>query len=267
MADFVAFNKEFTITYSIYDALELEKQGINITYYCQCQNPVFIRNESIEFKNKKGTIIQRHAHFCHYKNCNCIIPRIFNKEEKQDSNKTDDAPEKTVLYKRKRIIFKILDVYNKSLKIVNYAKGLLKDCINVAKNNHVDYHSFMNDYIMNILSSQSTLIGFKDIEYSNIGCFNNVIYIINDIEIISNTTLNKICDDFDRYKVYIKNLSLISLYASRCYDFHKIELEVFSYITVIENEINNYKKSRDLSPISLNKEIPKPERKRKKVVI
>ncbi len=125
----------------------------------------------------------------------------------------------------------------------------------------------MNDYIMNILSSQSTLIGFKDIEYSNIGCFNNVIYVINDIEIISNTTLNKICDDFDRYKVYIKNLSLISLYASRCYDFHKIELEVFSYITVIENEINNYKKSRDLSQIALNKEIPKPERKRKKVVI
>jgi hypothetical protein len=264
MADFIAFNNDFTITYSIYDAIELQKQGMNMKYYCLCTKPIFIKNESIIFTNKKGNHIQRHCHFSHYKNSNCVVKKAFNTKEnvKSFDNKIEDAPEITEVDKRVNIITKILKTYYKSLNKLNITKGLLRECINIAINNNIDHNLFMNDFIKKILLSKTTLIGFKEIEHSNINCFNDVVYVIGDIEMISNSLLKKICSNFERYKVFIKSLSLIALYASRCINFDRIDLEAFSFIKNIEDQINIYKKLHELRPIILNV----PNIKSKKVI-
>ena len=126
MADFIAFNNDFTISYSIYDAIELQKLGMNMKYYCLCTKPIFIKNESIIFTNKKGNHIQKHSHFSHYKNSNCVVKKAFNTKEnvKSFDNKIGDAPEITEVYKRFKIITKILNTYKSSLNKLHIIKGL-----------------------------------------------------------------------------------------------------------------------------------------------
>lgn len=253
MADYVAFDIYLKQSYSIYEALELKKQGIEIDYHCLCSSSLDIIDESIEFVNKKGKRIQRAAHFRHYKNCCCEVKKAFKIQDKK-SHYYADAPEITTEQKRIKIINNILDIYCKSMLNCRLYKQLIKDAIKIADNNKIDYSIIMNEDIERILYTPTKGIGFKDIEFTDID-YNNEIYIIIDVmnETISNSYIEKICNDFERYKVYVKKLSIISLFASRCVDFNKIYLDAYSFIEKLELIINVYKKEKELRPVQLLK--------------
>jgi hypothetical protein len=253
MTDYVAFDKDFKIAYSIYEAIELKEKEIVIDYYCLCTKPLFVKGESIEFVNKKGIVIQRAAHFSHYKNCNCIVKEAFKSNDKSN-NYYADAPEITDEDKRVNILMKIIKKYYKSTYKYRTAKNLIKNAINIAINNKIYYKNNLNEYIERILYNPTKGIGFKEIEFTDID-FNNEIYIIIDVmnETISHSYIKKICNDFERYKVYVKKLSIISLFASRCIDFDKIDLTTNMFIQELEDKINIYKKEQVLRLINLDK--------------
>lgn len=253
MADYVAFDNYLKQSYSIYEALELKKQDIEIDYHCLCTMPLHIIDESIEFVNKKGKRIQRVAHFRHRKNCCCEVKKAFKIEDKK-SHYYADAPEITTEQKRIKIINNILETYSKSMLNYGLYKQLIKDAIKIAHNNKIDYSIIMNEDIERILYTPTKGIGFKDIEFTDID-YNNEIYIIIDVmnETISNSYITKICNDFEIYKVYVKKLSIISLFASRCINFDKIELDAYSFIDKLELIINEYKKEKELRPVQLLK--------------
>jgi hypothetical protein len=251
MADYVAFDEDLKQSYSIYDALELNQKDKQ--YYCLCGSSLFVRNESIHFTNKRGVIIQRAAHFSHYKKNCCEVRKAF-KISCKDNNYYDDAPVITEEEKRKKIINNILKIYRKSMANYDIHKQLIKDANKIADNNKIDYSIIMNEYIEKILYSSTKGIGFKEIEFTDID-YTNEIYIIIDVmnETISNSCIEKICNDFEKYKIYIKKLSLISLFASRCIDFDAVSLNTYSYIEKLELMINIYKKEKELRPVQLVK--------------
>jgi len=244
MADFIAFDKDFTNNFSIYDALELKKNKINIDYYCLCRNPVFIKNESIEFTNKKNTIIQRHAHFAHFKNCDCNIKKIYDKKDKNETNTIiGDAPENTEMSKRIKIILKILKLNKISMQTYFKAKSNLDDVFKYAKIHNINIDEFeeiMTDNIKKLMNFKTFLIGFKNIENEEIE--QDKIYYIgdlfldgnendNNLGVISYSLLYSICNDFERFKVFVKKLSLITMFSSRCINFNVFEpeAEMFKY--------------------------------------
>jgi hypothetical protein len=233
MADFVSFDKDLLNSYSIYEALEFKENNIDNTYYCLCGSPLFIKNESIKFLNKNGIIIQRHAHFSHYKNCLCNVKKVFDKTKINNTFKISDAPKNTELTKRISIIHKILSIYKKSY--YNYFKynDDVSNIINTAKKYKIDINEFndvMDDNVKKLINIRPIGIGFKEIEFKQIE--QNIIYYIVDLfldedvkkfGVISYSLLYRICDDFERYKRFVKNLSLIAMFASRCINFHHIK--------------------------------------------
>ena len=243
MADFVAFDKDYTNSFSIYDALDLKKKEINNDYYCLCTNPVFIKNESIEFTNKNNKLIQRHAHFSHFKNCICHIKKIYDKNDKNETNlKIGDAPENTELSKRIKIIFKILKLNKKSMKTYLNCKGNIDDIFryaNIHKINIDAFEEIMTDNIKKLINFKTFGIGFKDIEYREIE--QNKIYHINDLfldyddddknnfGVISYSLIYNICNDFERYKIFVKKLSLITMFSSRCSSFDAFKAETIKF--------------------------------------
>ncbi len=152
-----------------------------IDYYCLCGKPVFIKNESIEFINKKGTIVQRKCRFSHFRNCCCIVKKAFSTISDDDiDNKVDDAPETTVIDKRIKIIRNILYYYKKSILKFYSVRTFLKNSNIIAINNNIDFNIYTTDFIYKVLYNNTKAIGFKDIEAYELD-YNNSIYIINDL--------------------------------------------------------------------------------------
>lgn len=252
MVDFVAFDKHLNTSYSIYDVLERnnDMKKEEQEYYCLCGDKVYAKNESIVFVNRKGRQIQRRCHFAHYKNSKCVIKKAYNSidyldEEEEENSKIDDAPEKTEEYKRYEILFEILYNYRKSKKLKIEAKKLIEEALKYCDKYKIEYT--ITDYIYNIIDNKTIGIGFKDIEYKDIELNNNIYTIIEletdiydkalPIGYISNSCIRKISNNFELFKIFVKKLSIMSLFASRCINYDKIYNQVNNFIDEIEKKL------------------------------
>jgi hypothetical protein len=174
----------------------------------------------------------------------CNIKKIYDKKDKNETSIIiGDAPEHTEIGKRLKIILKILKLNKKSMKIYFNCKSNLDDVFKYAYIHNININAFeeiMTDNIKKLINFKTTVIGFKDIEIKEIE--QNKIYYINDLfldsdvkdnslGVISYSLLYSICNDFERFKVFIKKLSLITMFSSRCINFNVFEpeAEMFKY--------------------------------------
>jgi len=231
MTDYIAFDKENKV-YSIYDIEKILKDipDYKPDLYCICKEPIYYKKNSIEFINKKGHKIQRINHFSHYPNSKCDIKVIQSTKNKAD--KTNDAPEKTEIEKRINRIMDLLWFYNKSCKNYNTYKGECELIIKNAKKHKINYEPLLSPFIIKLISikTNNKYISYKDIESLEIE--ENIKYNINEFSIFildikdrksfnnnfiyPKSFIYTLCNDFDRYIKYLKNLSLIIVYYSRC---------------------------------------------------
>jgi hypothetical protein len=240
MTDYIAFDSDEK-AYSIY---EVNDDVIGNGLYCICKEPVFYKKQSKVFNDKYGNTIERMAHFSHYKNSNCSIKKLF----KDDEDDEDDlykyespAPLLTLTDKRIKRIKTILKYIKKSFKAFKLTRIDIKNIIKEAKQQHIEYNQYINEYILKLLDVKTKLIGFKDIVNTKIE--NDIVYDITDIDEISFSYMNKICDEYDTYIIYVKSLSLIALYASRCREAKIIATQIEAFQQSIKEAIKNKKKS------------------------
>jgi hypothetical protein len=235
MTDYIAFD-ENKIPFSIYDV----EQNVSLKkcdLYCICGQKVFYKKNSIVFEDKLGRVRQKISHFSHYKNAECKIYKIIKDNEDKSNNKIEDAPVLTEIEKRIKRIIKIIKYIEKSTKIYLRYKYEINVAIRKSNENNLEYSQYYNDFINNIRFNKNEYIGFKDLEFKKTE--NNIIYIINEIlcKALSTTLIVNICSDFERYVVYVKQLALVAVYASRCTDTKIIEKKSKIFIDSIEQNI------------------------------
>jgi|688.fasta_scaffold429194_3 hypothetical protein len=231
MTDYVAFVGEEPI--SVEEYRDEEHRG-NIK--CICGSNIHFVNESCFFE-RKGKEIQRIKHFCHPKGSKCIIPKDIKDRKKNDI--IDDKPELTLKDKRLKRIKKLIIKHHQDLKTLINNKEKLKEIINIAKKNEIEYEEeiekqnlfkfYEGSYFYNIKNYE--YISFKNlaniqIEPNKIYKFNEIDYsyilkkrgnYIEDFLYISSSSMNKIIEDYKLYCEYLKQLSLIIIYySSRC---------------------------------------------------
>lgn len=253
MGDYVVFVGEEPVS-----AEEYRDEEHRCKIKCICGSDVHFVNESCFFM--RGNIeIQRIKHFCHPKGSKCFIPK--DKIEKRESNKISEKPELTLEDKRKKRLEILIKKHLEDLKILNYNKEKLKEIINIAKKNKIEYEDeikkqnllkfYEGSYIYDI--NKNEYISFKDLGNKKIEP--NKIYRINEIDYtytlkkrgnhiedylyISSSNIKRIVEDYKLYCQYLKNLSLIIIYySSRCdkENINTISLKL-SNLEIVINQI------------------------------
>lgn len=223
MTDYIAYYKNEPI--SIYDYKDMIEKDINLKkekLYCICGESVYFKNESKCFKRKNSNnVIQIICHFSHYKNSNCSINKIFYSSSNFGIT-ISPSPNKTDVEKRMEridiIIKGYLNGYKKQMEIKTKVNTLYKTIITNKLNIE------LSEELLQLRDNFYYEITFRDLE--NIVIKPNRRYKLIDIIDkernfgITYSLYNYICSDYERFKVYVRQLSLIVLYYSRCINYN-----------------------------------------------
>lgn len=245
MTDYIAYYKNKPISiYDYKDMIEKDKSIKNEPIYCICGENVFFKNESKYFKRKNSNAsIQMICHFSHYKNSNCNINKIFNSTSNFGVT-ISNSPNKTELEKRMEridiIIKGYLSGYKKQMeiktkifkldKIININKIDIKLSEELLQLKDNFYYEITFRYLENIIINPNKRYKLIDIinNEKNFG--------------ISYSLYNYICSDYEKFKIYVRQLSLIILYYSRCINYNynnTITHLINDCIIKLQNKIND----------------------------
>jgi len=242
MTDYIAFiNNEPISIYDYKDGITNNLINKNDKIYCICGEAVYFKNESKYFKRKNSNcLIQTICHFSHYKNSKCNINKIF-KINNNFGTPISPAPNKTDLEKRIERINSIIDGYFNSSKIqenLRYTIGILTKTIKINNLNII-----LSDDIIELQNNYYEQITFRALEFIEIN--HKIRYKLIDLNYkernrgITYNLYNHICNDYERYKIYVKKLSLIILYYSRCINYNyknNIDLIINDIINKLEEK-------------------------------
>ncbi len=245
MTDYIAYYKNEPISiYDYKDMIEKDKSIKKEKIYCICGEHVFFKNESKYFKRKNSnTPIQIICHFSHYKNSNCSINKIFNSSSNFGIT-ISNSPNKTDVEKRMERIDIIIKGYLNGYKKQMEIKTKIFKLSNIININKIDIK--LSEEILELKDNFYYQITFRDLE--NIIIKPNRRYKLIDIIDkernfgISYSLYNYICSNYERFKIYVRQLSLVILYYSRCinYNYNNIISHIINdCIIKLQNKIND----------------------------
>lgn len=253
MTDYIAFKNDEPISiYDYKDLIETKPEEKQEKLYCICGDLVYFKNESKYFKRKNSNnIIQNICHFSHYKNSNCGINKIF-KLNNNFGTIISPAPNKSDMEKRMERIDTIINGYFNGCKRQEEIRYRIIELSKIIKINNLNI--ILPEHILQLQNNYYNQITFRGLEHIDIN--HKERYIL--IDLISNEknkgiTYNLyyyICNDYNKFKIYVKKLSLIILYYSRC-----INYDINGCIKLIYNncifELEKKKKDNPDNPITI----------------
>lgn len=222
MTDYIAYYKNEPI--SIYDYKDLIESNPDIKkeqIYCICGEPIYYKNESKPFKRcNSNCIIQTICHFSHHKKSNCNINKIFKTSVNHGIINTGIM--RTEIEKKMDRLNNIVKAYLTGIKIENELKSKLYTTIKYMTNARLKEINLSDD-LLKIKDNFYYPITFRDLMNTKINHMKRYklidIYPKEKNNGISSSIMNYICGNDDIYKLYIRNLSLIIVYYSRCINY------------------------------------------------
>ena len=220
MADYIAYLDRHTII-SIEEYCKHFKDT-RPAVYCLCGRRLYYRDNSYDDNMK----IKRYKCFFHEKGSTCNINKIMNEELGFDDDnefcKTEKKIKciKSLTENDKRIIrLKSLIYYlKKSMHLYDEYNHLIRSKLNDARlyDRFIIDKSYITDDIYFLLSLSKTFISFNDL--LNIEVIPEIFYCIGDIDIIleRKILLQRIAADNQLFSHYLKQLSIMILFYSRC---------------------------------------------------
>lgn len=242
MTDFIAYMDDKPISVYEYKDLYDKDKSIKKTkeIICICGRPVIFVNESCFFQTKRSkNIIQRSCHFSHLKGeKGCAITKITTPLRITASTASYTETEKRIA----RIDI-ILDIYIHSMRKYASIREKTYDCFRKIKNNNLDIN--LDELFLKIKDNFYIPISIKELEYKEIDPQKR--YKIIEIDVwaqkcerifIFSSTYKHMTDDYEHFKCYVKKLSMIIQYYSRCIKYDYIDLKIQELNKKVDDMIN-----------------------------
>ena len=206
--------------------------------FCLCRKPLFYRSSSIKVVDDEELITKYHC-FYHEKHSKCIIRETFRKNSKY---KKDLIP-RTEQEKRLSRLCIMIDGIIENIDKYDTYRYTARNKLKKARpyDNYIIDKSYITENIIYLLSLEKIWIGFNQLRYIEVSPLN--FYCIGDIRIVLECgILKKVADDMKLYINYLKQLSIITLFYSRCdNNTDKMKADMMLFEDKIERAITNGK--------------------------
>lgn len=252
MTDYICFIDSNPISIYEYKDMIIKDPSLKktLTPKCICGEAVYFKDESVHFERhmKNGQVkhIQMVSYFSHYKNSNCGINRLF-KANNNHGTIISPAPNKTEFEKRLERIDQLLKAYHSGLYREEKLKISVLGLSNIINENNLDIK--IHEDLLKIKSNYYNEISFRFLEFIKIDYGKKYKLIdLHKKEIISYNLYYRICNDYETFKIYVKNLSLIILYYSRCIN-KNFNLSINEYLDQCKEQLMKKINEDEYNPI------------------